>query len=107
MIERPSAISHQPSAVSHQPPESSGRATAGQRGPAEDGTDTSAATQPDRLSQAARRLEDAARFVEDGLVDAERFRALVAAIPDESYRSSPNLSRAMVESAVEDFLSSR
>ena len=52
-------------------------------------------------------LEDATRFVEDGLVEAGQFRTLVRGIPDESYSSYPNLSRVTVETAVEDFLSER
>ena len=50
-------------------------------------------------------LADAARFLDDGLVETDRFRALVHGIPDESYTRYPNLSRAIVEAAVEDFLS--
>lgn len=49
-------------------------------------------------------LADAARFLDDGLVDAERFAELVRGIPDGEYAKHPNLSRSMVESAVEDFL---
>ena len=49
-------------------------------------------------------IEDATRFVDDGLVDVERFRTLVHSIPDESYSRYPNLSRASVETAVDDFL---
>jgi hypothetical protein len=54
-----------------------------------------------------RDIEDAGRFLDDGLVEAERFRELVRAIPDESYSRYPNLSRAGVETAVEQFLSRR
>jgi len=52
-------------------------------------------------------LQDAARFLEDGLVDAERFKRLVRNIPDDEYSKHPNLSRSMVEAAVEDFLRGR
>lgn len=48
-------------------------------------------------------LEDAARFVEDELVDLDRFRELVHGIPDSAYSRYPSLSPAMVEAAVEDF----
>ena len=50
-------------------------------------------------------LEDASRFLDDGLVETERFCTLVRGILDESYSRYPNLSRATVEAAVEDFLS--
>lgn len=49
-------------------------------------------------------LQDAARFLGDGMVDAERFRGLVRNIPDREYSKHPNLSRSMVEAAVQDFL---
>lgn len=49
-------------------------------------------------------VEDAARFLSDELVEAKRFLALVRDIPDESYYRYPNLSRLMVEGAVQDFL---
>lgn len=52
-------------------------------------------------------LGDAARFIDDGLVDVARFQPLVREIPDEAYMRHPNLSRSMVESAVEDFLRGR
>ena len=52
-----------------------------------------------------RDVEDATRIVEDGLVDVEHFRALVREIPDGAYNRYPNLSRGMVEAAVEGFLS--
>lgn len=47
---------------------------------------------------------DAARFVESGWVDPERFRDLVEAIPDSAYARYPNLSRQSVVDSVEDFL---
>lgn len=52
-------------------------------------------------------LEDAARLLDDDMVDAGRFRELVRGIPDESYSRYPNLSRPAIEAAVEEFLSGR
>jgi len=52
-------------------------------------------------------LDDASRFLDDGLVETEHFRTLVHNIADASYSKYPNLSRTAVESAVEDFLSGR
>ena len=52
-------------------------------------------------------LEDAGRFLDDGLVDTERFRKLVHGIPAESYSRYPSLSQATVEDVVQDFLSGR
>ena len=52
-------------------------------------------------------LEDAVRFLDDELVETERFRTLVHGIPDESYSRYPNLSRTTVEDVVQDFLSGR
>ena len=52
-------------------------------------------------------IEDAARFLDDGLVDAERFLALVRVVPDRAYSKYPNLSRESVEAAVEEFLADR
>lgn len=52
-------------------------------------------------------VEDADRFLDDGLVEGDRFRALVRGIPDEAYVRYPNLSRDAVETAVDDFLSGR
>jgi len=54
-----------------------------------------------------RDLDDARQFLRSGLVDAGKFRALVAAIPDSGYAKRPSLSRRGVENAVEDFLSER
>jgi hypothetical protein len=51
-----------------------------------------------------RDLDDAREFVRSGMVDAGRFRNLVAAIPDTAYAKYPNLSRDGVEDAVEAFL---
>lgn len=50
-------------------------------------------------------LLDAERFISSGMVDSARFRELVDAVPDSAYARYPNLSRAAVEGAVEDFLS--
>lgn len=50
-------------------------------------------------------LLDAEHFVASGMVDPARFRELVAGIPDAAYARYPNLSRAAVEDAVDDFLS--
>lgn len=49
-------------------------------------------------------LLDAERFVASGMVDPARFRELVVGIPDAAYARYPNLSRAAVDRAVEDFL---
>lgn len=51
-----------------------------------------------------RDLEDARDFVGKAMVDPERFRGLVAAIPDSAYARYPSLSRSGVERAVEMFL---
>lgn len=51
-----------------------------------------------------RDLEDARYFVSRGMVDPERFRSLVAAIPDSAYAKYPSLSRRGVDRAVELFL---
>lgn len=53
-----------------------------------------------------RDLLDAERFVQSEMVDPARFRELVAEIPDAAYARYPNLSRAAVDRAVEDFLTS-
>ena len=49
-------------------------------------------------------MEDARRFVATGLVDPERFRALVNGIPAKAYAKYPALSPAAVQEAVDDFL---
>lgn len=49
-------------------------------------------------------LLDAESFVASGMVDPERFLLLVKQVPDSAYARYPNLSRAAVEDAVEDFL---
>ncbi len=51
-----------------------------------------------------RDLDDARNFLRSGLVDAQKFKSLIAEIPDSAYSKYPNLSRAGVEKAVEDFL---
>jgi hypothetical protein len=50
-------------------------------------------------------LLDAECFVTSGMVDRGRFRDLVREIPGSAYARYPNLSRAAVEEAIEDFLS--
>lgn len=52
-----------------------------------------------------RDLEDARRFVDSGMVDPDKFRSLVAAIPDSIYAKYPTLSRNGINNAVEIFLS--
>jgi len=52
-----------------------------------------------------RDLQDAECFLSSGMVDAERFRALVREIPDKAYARYPALSRRAVLDAVDDFLS--
>ena len=53
-----------------------------------------------------RDLEDARRFLDTGLVDAARFRTLVAAIPDSAFAKYPALSRRAILDAVSAFLDS-
>lgn len=53
-----------------------------------------------------RDLEDAAHLLRSGMVDRERFRALVSGIPDAAYAKYPALSREAVQEAVEGFLAS-
>ena len=52
-----------------------------------------------------RDLQDAERFVDSGMVDAERFRTLVHEIPEATYSKYPALSRQAVLEAIDDFLS--
>jgi len=52
-----------------------------------------------------RDMQDAEGFLDSGMVDAERFRSLVSAIPDAAYVKYPALSRGAVLAAVDDFLS--
>ena len=51
-----------------------------------------------------RDLEDARDFVRTGMVDRERFRDLVSAIPDSAYARYPSLSRSGVDRAVAMFV---
>lgn len=51
-------------------------------------------------------LQDAERFVASGMVDPERFRELVAGVPESVYARYPALSRDAVLAAVDGFLSS-
>jgi len=52
-----------------------------------------------------RDMADAEKFLDSGMVDAERFRSLVDAIPNAAYAKYPALSRQAVLEAVDDFLS--
>lgn len=52
-----------------------------------------------------RDMQDAKGFLDSGMVDAERFRFLVNAIPEAAYAKYPALSRHAVLEAVEGFLS--
>lgn len=54
-----------------------------------------------------RDMLDASSFVRSGMVDPERFRALVDAIPEAAYAKYPALSRRAVLEAVDDFLNQR
>lgn len=49
-------------------------------------------------------LEDGRRLVVSGMVEPERFRALVEAIPDEAFARYPSLSPRAVRRAVSAFL---
>ena len=49
-------------------------------------------------------LDDARAFLGRKLVEPDRFRALVRAIPDSAYARYPRLSRAAVEKVVAQFL---
>ena len=51
-----------------------------------------------------RDLDDAREFLNSGLVDPQKFRSLVTAIPNSAYAKYPNLSRGGVENAVETFI---
>ena len=53
----------------------------------------------------ARDLEDAKSLISSGLVNKQRFRELVRAIPDAAYAKYPTLSKHAVLDAVEQFLS--
>lgn len=52
----------------------------------------------------ARDMRDAAKLIESGMVDAERFRALVRRIPKSAYDAYPALSPDGVREAVDSFL---
>jgi hypothetical protein len=52
-----------------------------------------------------RDMQDARRFVDSGMVDVERFRSLVQAIPGAVYAKYPTLSREAVLEAIDAFLS--
>lgn len=52
----------------------------------------------------ARDVEDARHFLSSGMVDTDRFRALVQGIPESAYAKYPALSRRAVLDAVQDFL---
>ena len=54
-----------------------------------------------------RDLEDAREYMGSGMVDPQRFRSLVTAIPDSAYAKYPSLSRRGLENAVEAFLAAR
>lgn len=54
----------------------------------------------------SRDLQDARMFLQSGMVDVERFRSLVNAIPGAAYQKYPALSRQGVMEAVEAFLDS-
>jgi len=51
-----------------------------------------------------RDVEDARRFLESGLVDPQRLRALVQEIPDAAWAGYPALSAVEVRGALDDFL---
>lgn len=51
-----------------------------------------------------RDVEDARGFIDSGLVDPQKLRSLVAAIPESAYARYPALSRGGIENAVEAFL---
>lgn len=51
-----------------------------------------------------RDLDDAGKLIDSGMVDPQKFRSLVAAIPNSAYARYPNLSRGGIENAVETFL---
>lgn len=55
----------------------------------------------------SRDMQDAQKFLASGMVDAERFRALVHEVPETAYAKYPALSRRAVVEAVDDFLSGR
>jgi hypothetical protein len=52
-----------------------------------------------------RDFEDAKKFVDSEMVEPNKFRSLVAAIPDSAYAKYPTLSRRGIDNAVTSFLS--
>jgi hypothetical protein len=52
-----------------------------------------------------RDLEDARAFIRTGMVEPEKLRSLVDAIPDSAYAKYPHLSRAAASMSVETLLS--
>lgn len=52
-----------------------------------------------------RDMQDARSFLDSGMVNADRFRSLVSAIPEATYAKYPALSREAVLEAVDRFLS--
>jgi hypothetical protein len=52
-----------------------------------------------------RDLEDAKKFIDCELVDPNKFRSLVAGIPDTMYAKYPTLSRSGIDYAVDTFFS--
>ena len=52
-----------------------------------------------------RDMQDAGNFLESGMVDGEKFSALVNGIPDTAYARYPSLSRRAVIEAIEAFRS--
>ena len=50
-----------------------------------------------------RDLDDARHFVDSGMIEESRLRELVGKIPEAEFARYPNLSRAAVTAAVEDF----
>jgi len=53
-----------------------------------------------------RDMADAMAFVSSGMVDVERFRSLVWAIPDSAWSKYPQFSPGAVREAIDHFLSS-
>jgi len=47
---------------------------------------------------------DARRLLSEGLVEAKKFRSLVAGIPEAEYARHPNLSRKAVGDAIDEFM---
>ena len=51
-----------------------------------------------------RDLDDARQFVSHGMVDPQKLKSLVEAVPDSAYARYPNLTRTAVEAAIDDFV---